>query len=85
MVPFCCLLAVNLISFALMGIDKQNARKGARRIPEKTLFLFVFLGGSAGGLAGMLLFRHKTRHWYFAVGFPIILMLHLAVLVLLTR
>ena len=83
--PLFYLLAVNVLAFALMGLDKLKARKGARRIPEKILFLFVILGGSVGGIIGMLLFRHKTRHWYFAVGFPVILVIQLALAVLLNR
>lgn len=82
---FYYLLAANTLTFALMGLDKLKARKGARRIPEKVLFLFVILGGSVGGIIGMLLFRHKTRHWYFAVGFPVILVIQLAVALLLKR
>ncbi|MGN0593153.1 MAG: DUF1294 domain-containing protein [Ruminococcus sp.] len=69
---------INGIAFALMGIDKHRARKHRWRIPEKVLFLFVLLGGGAGGIAGMYLFRHKTRHWYFVIGFPVILLLELA-------
>ena len=68
------LAAVNLLAFAAMGIDKARARSGARRIPEATLFLLAVLGGSAGGLLGMGLFRHKTRHRAFTVGFPAILL-----------
>ena len=45
--------AVNLVAFALMGIDKQRAKKHLWRIPEKTLFLAVILGGGIGGTAGM--------------------------------
>ena len=83
--PLFYLLAVNVLAFALMGLDKLKARKGTRRIPEKVLFLFVILGGSVGGIIGMLLFRHKTRHWYFAVGFPAILVIQLVLAVLLSR
>ena len=67
------LLAVNLAAFLLMGVDKRRAKKDAWRIPEKTLFLPVILGGSIGGILGMRVFRHKTRHWYFRFGFPLIL------------
>ena len=52
-----------------MGLDKLYAGRGERRIPEKRLVLFAALGGAVGGLLGMYLFRHKTRHWYFVVGF----------------
>ncbi len=79
------LAAVNLLTFALMGIDKSKARHGKRRIPEKTLFLSALIGGSVGAIAGMFSFRHKTRHWYFVVGLPAILLLQLVVALLLTR
>ena len=71
----CYLLFINLTAFALMGTDKRRARMHRWRIPEKTLFLAAFLGGSPGAIAGMYTFRHKTRHWYFVVGMPLILLL----------
>lgn len=55
------LIAVNLLGIALMGIDKQKARKRKWRIPERTLFLCALLGGSAGAWAGMYLFRHQDQ------------------------
>lgn len=67
------ILAWTLIAFALMGIDKWKARHEGWRIPEKTLFLSAVLGGSVGSLAGMYLFRHKTKHPTFTVGMPLIL------------
>lgn len=75
---FIWLAAFSVIAFALMGIDKSKARRGARRIPEKTLFLFTLLGGGIGGTLGMYLFHHKTRHWYFAVFFPLIAIAQIA-------
>ena len=71
---------VNIIGFALMGIDKRRARTSAFRIPEATLFAIAILGGSIGSTAGMHVFRHKTKHWYFKFGMPIIILLQ-AVLV----
>ncbi len=71
------LLAVNLAGFFLMGCDKSRARAHQRRIPEKTLFAAAWLGGVPGCLAGMYLFRHKTRHWYFRWGMPLILLIQL--------
>ena len=71
---FIWLAAFSVIAFVLMGIDKAKARRGSRRIPEKTLFLFTLLGGGIGGTLGMHVFHHKTRHWYFAVFFPLIAM-----------
>ena len=72
------LLAVNLWAFALMGIDKRRAKKDLWRIKERTLFLPVLLGGGVGGILGMKVFRHKTKHWYFRFGFPAILILEIA-------
>ena len=71
------LAAVNLLAFALMGLDKWKARNDCWRIPEKTLFLFPLLGGTAGGIAGMRCFRHKTKHWYFRWGLPVLLLVQL--------
>lgn len=69
------ILIINLIGFFLMGIDKQKARKHAFRIPEATLFTVALIGGSIGTTAGMFLFRHKTRHWYFRYGMPAIIVI----------
>lgn len=70
----CYLLIVNIIAFFLMGIDKKKAQTSAWRIPEKTLFLSAILGGGVGAIAGMQLFRHKTRHRSFVIGMPLILL-----------
>lgn len=67
------LVLINLLGFGLMAFDKSCARRGAWRIPERALFGVALLGGSAGTWAGMYLCRHKTRHWYFVVGMPLIL------------
>ena len=67
------LILMNLIGFGLMGVDKQRARRRDWRIPEKVLLGAALLGGSVGAWAGMYLFHHKTRHWYFVVGMPLIL------------
>jgi len=69
------LLVINIFGFCLMGSDKRKARRNQWRIPEKTLFLAALLGGSVDTLAGMYFFRHKTKHWYFVVGMPAILIL----------
>ena len=72
------LIAINLVTFAVYGADKRRARRGAWRVPEKTLFLLPLLGGSIGALLGMRVFRHKTKHWYFVWGVPAILLAQLA-------
>lgn len=78
------ILAVNILGFFMMGIDKQRARKRAFRIPEATLFMIALIGGSIGSIAGMHLFRHKTRHWYFLFGMPAILLLQIILIVFIT-
>ena len=68
------------LAFSLMGIDKRRAKRGAWRIAERTLFLPVVLFGSLGGTLGMFCFHHKTKHWYFRYGFPILLVVQLLLL-----
>lgn len=76
------LLLVNLWAFALMGFDKYRAKKkGARRLRERTLFLSALLGGGLGAFLGMWTFRHKTKHWYFVIGIPLILLAEAALAV----
>lgn len=67
------LTLINAVSFLLMHIDKQKARKNKWRIRESTLLLSAALGGSIGSLLGMYLFRHKTQHPKFTIGVPVIL------------
>lgn len=72
------LCIINIIGFIMMGVDKHKAKVNAWRIPEKSLFLASLIGGSIGTWAGMYVFRHKTKHWYFVIGMPLILILHVA-------
>ena len=67
------LLIVNIIAFAMMGIDKGRAKRGAWRISEKALFISALIGGSIGAICGMQFFRHKTKHLKFTLGLPAIL------------
>lgn len=77
------LVIVNIVGFAMMGIDKKRAIRGAWRISEASLFLTALIGGSIGCILGMKTFRHKTKHWYFKFGMPAILLLQIVLLVLL--
>lgn len=72
------LIIMNIIGVSVMAIDKSKAKRGAWRIPEKVLFGVSVFGGSIGTWAGMYLFRHKTKHWYFVIGMPFILIVQVA-------
>ncbi|MBR0357255.1 MAG: DUF1294 domain-containing protein [Clostridia bacterium] len=74
------LAAINLISFALYGMDKLKAKAGAWRISEATLLLAALLG-PVGAMLGMELFRHKTKHAKFKILVPLFLVLHIVVAV----
>ena len=77
------LLIVNAAAFALMLADKIKAKKNAWRIPEKVLFFAAIIGGSIGSLLGMYLFRHKTKHFSFIFGLPLILAIQVLAAVLI--
>ena len=65
---------VNLLAFALFGIDKRMAKKDHDRVSESKLFLLSILGGALGAWGGMYYFRHKTKHWNFVIFIPLILL-----------
>jgi len=75
------LVGINLIAFLSMLIDKRKARRGRWRIPENTLFLFAFLGGTVGSIIGMQVFRHKTQKNKFKIGMPALLVLQILAVV----
>lgn len=77
------LFLINAASFALMLIDKQKARKNRWRIPERTMLGIALMGGSLGGLIGMRLCRHKTKHLRFSLGLPLMLAVHIVLLIFL--
>ena len=75
------LAVLNLVSFGLMAYDKHCAKAGKWRVPEKMLFIAAACFGGLGGVLGMMVCRHKTRHWYFRLFFPVLLVFQLALLV----
>ena len=77
------LLAINIATFFLYGIDKYKARKGKWRISEATLLMMAVIGGSIGAWAGMRLWHHKTKHKKFKYVIPIIIILQVALAVYL--
>lgn len=69
---------INIVAFSICAYDKNAAKKkGMRRIPEKNLFALSIVGGSIGMFLGMQLLRHKTKHWYFVIGIPIIMIIQI--------
>ncbi|PGL68918.1 DUF1294 domain-containing protein [Bacillus sp. AFS055030] len=73
------LVIVNIVSFAIMGIDKSRAKRKAWRIPERILFLFAIIGGTIGSILGMYYFKHKTKHPKFVFGYWIILFIQFVI------
>ena len=79
----CYLLAVNIATFFLYGIDKYKAKKSKWRISEATLLTMAAIDGSIGAWAGMRLWHHKTMHKKFKYGIPVIIILQVALAVYL--
>lgn len=85
---YVCLAAVLVMSavlFCLMGVDKRLAVMHRRRVSEKTLFSFAALFGAPGGLLGMYVFHHKTKHWYFRWGFALLTAAQCAIIYFILR
>jgi len=69
-------IAISLISFIIVGIDKLKSKKGDWRVREATLIILAFLGGAIGVLIGMVFFNHKTKKQKFYIGIPAIYILN---------
>ena len=74
------IVIMNIVSFSLMGYEKKRARQSKWRVSEKTLFLATACFGGLGGVLGMQVFHHKTKHWYFKVFFSVLLVMQGALL-----
>ena len=79
----CFLLAINIATFLLYGIDKYKAKKNQWRISEATLLTMAAIGGSIGAWAGIRLWHHKTMHKKFKYGIPLIIIMQIALAVYL--
>ena len=79
----CYLLAINIATFLLYGIDKYKAKKNQWRISEATLLTMAAIGGSIGAWVGMRIWHHKTMHKKFKYGIPIIIIMQVALAVYL--
>ncbi len=75
------LIIINIITFALYGMDKWRAMTRQWRISEKKLIGLAVIGGSAGAMIGMTVFHHKTRKWYFKLGIPAILVIQITLII----
>ena len=76
-------IIINIIGLGIMALDKFKAQKGYWRTPEKTLFTVTLLGGGFGTIAGMYMFRHKTKKLKFTIGFPTILISEIVLVIYL--
>lgn len=79
------ILVMSIVEFCVCGADKFAAQRQKSRVPEKVLFLLSALGGSVGMYLGMFTFRHKTKHWYFVVGIPAIILVQAALILYFIR
>ncbi|WP_435799461.1 DUF1294 domain-containing protein [Peribacillus asahii] len=75
------MIFINILAFAIMGIDKKKARNGEYRISERTLWIVAVIGGGTGAYLGMKQFRHKTKHASFKWGLPVLMVIQLGLLV----
>lgn len=79
------ILVMSIVAFCVCGADKFAAQRQKSRVPEKVLFLLSALGGSVGMYLGMFTSRHKTKHWYFVVGIPAIILVQAALILYFIR
>ena len=79
------LIVINILTFAVYGIDKWKARQGSWRISEATLLMLAVIGGNIGALLGMQVWRHKTMHLKFKYGLPLILLAQIALMYLISE
>ena len=75
------LVIINIIGFGIMYIDKQKAKHGKWRIKEITILVITLIGGGFGTIAGMYIFRHKTKKLKFTVGLPTILIFEIILVI----
>ncbi len=77
-----CLIAINVVTFFMYGIDKWKAKRGKWRISEAALLGMAVIGGSVGAWLGMRVWHHKTMHKKFRYGIPLILLAQVALILL---
>ena len=78
---FIYLLIINVVGAVVTTADKRRAQRRQFRVPERVLFGLAFLGGGIGVYATMFAIRHKTKHWSFLLGIPLLMLLHVGIVV----
>ena len=79
------LIVINILTFAVYGIDKWKAKQGSWRISEASLLMLAVIGGTIGALLGMQVWRHKTMHLKFKYGLPLILLAQIALMYMISE
>ena len=79
------LIAINIVTFLVYGIDKWKAKQGSWRISEATLLILAVIGGSIGALLGMKIWHHKTMHKKFKYGLPLIFIIQILLIGYLSK
>ena len=79
------LIAINIVTFFVYGIDKWKAKQGSWRISEAALLILAVIGGSIGALLGMKVWHHKTMHRKFKYGLPLILLAQIALIYFINK
>lgn len=79
------IIIINLYGIYVMYKDKKKAIKNQWRVPEIALFSVAFAFGSVGIMFGMRMFRHKTKHFKFVYGIPVILLLQVYIILKLFK
>ena len=75
------LVAINVVTFFMYGIDKWKAQHSKWRIPEATLIGLAIIGGSIGAWMGMRAWHHKTMHKKFQFGIPLIILAQIVLII----
>ena len=75
------LVAINVVTFFMYGIDKWKAKRSKWRISEATLLGMAVIGGSIGAWLGMRVWHHKTMHKKFQLGIPLIIVAQIALVI----
>lgn len=71
---------ISLVTMLTYKYDKEMAKVGRRRVPEKTLHFLALVGGSPAAYYSQQHFRHKTKKFSFQLVFRLIIVAQLGLL-----